>query len=154
MPLMLDHQPPERLLAFHACLSRRYSAPGVRLLGFPGRWLVFRTADLAIGLERAVIDVEPSRHDTVEGLAEMESRAQFAVGEDHDATLVLMHLARRPRPGHDPHAAPATPVLAITVWSLEHPVAVTGHIEFDEAGTPVSVNEPCALPRTGNRRLH
>lgn len=118
----------------------------MRLLDFPGRWLVFRTADLAAGMERAVIDVEPSRHDTVEGLAEMESRAGFAVGEDHDATLVLMHLARRPRPGHDPHAAPATLVLAITVWSLAHPVAVTRHIELDVAGMPVWVGARTALP--------
>jgi hypothetical protein len=154
MSSMLDHQPPERLLAFHVRLSRRYGAPGVRLLEFPGRWLVFRTADLAAGLERAVIDIEPSLHDTVEGLADMESRAQLAVGEGQDATLVLMYLAHRPRPGHDPHAAPATLVLAITVWSLAHPVAVTGHIELDEAGTPVWINKPCTVLRTGDRRLH
>ncbi len=132
-----NQQPPALLHAFYARLSRRYGAPGVRLLDFAGRWLVFRTADLAAGRERAVIDVEPSRHDTVEGLAEMESRAQFAVGEGHDATLVLMFLSHRLRPGHDPHAAPPTPVLVITVWSLAHPVAVAGHIELDEAGLPV-----------------
>jgi hypothetical protein len=124
------------------------------LIDFPGRWLVFRTAELAAGLERAVIDVAPSRHDTVEGLAEMESRAQFAVGEGHDATLVLMYLSRKPRPGHDPHAAPATQVLAITVWSLAHPVAVAGHIEFDEAGTPAWVDAPYALHRTSSHRMH
>ena len=154
MSFMPDPQPPELLQAFYARLSRRHGAPGVRLLDFPGRWLVFRTVDLEVGLERAIIDVEPSLHDTVDAVAEMESRAQFAVGEEHDATLVLMYLARRPRPGHDPHAAPATPVLAITVWSLAHPVAVTGHIELDEAGAPVWVDAPWALPRTGSRRLH
>ena len=47
MPSMLDHQPPQWLLTFHARLSRRYGAPGVRLLDFPGRGLVFRTADVA-----------------------------------------------------------------------------------------------------------
>ena len=151
---MPDPQPPVLLHAFYARLSRRYGAPGVRLLDFPGRWLVFRTAELAAGLERAVIDVEPSRHDTVEGLAEMESRAQFAVGEGQDATLVLMYLSSKPRPGHDPHAAPATPVLAITVWSLAHPLAVAGHIELDEAGTPAWIDAPYALPRTGSRRMH
>jgi hypothetical protein len=59
-----------------------------------------------------------------------------------------MYLSRKPRPGHDPHAAPATPVLAITVWSLAYPVAVAGHIERDEAGTPAWVDAPYALHRT------
>ena len=145
-------QLPKLLQIFYGRLSRRYGAPGVCLRDFPGRWMVFRTTDLAVGLERAVIDVELLEHDTAEVVTEMESRAQSAVGDDHDATLVLMYLARRMRPGHDPHAAPATPVLAITVWSLAHATALTGRIDLDEAGTPVWIGLPDTLPRAGNRR--
>jgi hypothetical protein len=152
MSSMPDQQPSPLLQTFYGRLSRRYGAPGVCLRDFPGRWLVFRTADLAAGLERAVIDVELPEHDMAKELAEMESRAQSAVGEDHDATLVLMYLARRLRPGHDPHAAPATTVLSITVWSLAHSTALTGRIELDEAGTPRWIGMPDALPRAGNRR--
>ncbi|WP_157270127.1 hypothetical protein [Azohydromonas aeria] len=148
----LDPQPPQLLHAVYARLSRRYGAPGVRLADFAGRWLVYRTVDLAAGLERAVIDVEPPRHDTVEGLAEIESRAEFAVGEDHDATLVLMELTSRPRTGHGPHAAPNPPVLTITVWSLAHSMAVTGDIELDVAGTPVRIGTAALLPRANARR--
>lgn len=105
----------------------------------------FRRADLAAGLERAVIGIEPSGHDTVEELLEMESRAQFAVGEDHEAILALMSLAREPQPGHDPHA---TPVLAITVWSLAHPVALMGHIELHAAGASTRIGASMPLPKT------
>jgi hypothetical protein len=73
----------------------------VRLLDFPGRWMVLRTADLAAGLERALIDIEPPAHPTVEDLAELESRAEFAVGDGHDATLVAMNLARMESPRHE-----------------------------------------------------
>ena len=76
MSSMPYQQPPELLQTFHARLSRRYGAPGVRLLDFPGRWLVFRTTDLAAGLEHALIDVEPPPHHTVEDLVELESRAE------------------------------------------------------------------------------
>jgi hypothetical protein len=151
MSSTLDQQPPELLQTFYARLSRRYGAPGVRLLDFPGRWLVFQTADLAAGLERAVIDIDLSEHDTARHLAEMKSRAELAVGEGHDATLVLMYLARRVRPGHAPHAAPPRTVLSITVWSLAHATALTGRIELDEAGTPVWIGMPDALPRSGNQ---
>lgn len=99
-----------------------------------------------------VIDVELPDHDMAKELAEMESRAQFAVGEDHDATQVLMYLARRLRPDHDPHTTPATTVLSIRVWSLAHPAALTGGMELDKAGTPLWIGMPDALPRVGNRR--
>ena len=56
--------------------------------------------------------------------------------------------------GHDPHAAPTTAVLSITVWSLAHATALTGRIELDEAGTPVWIGMPDALPRTAGRRTH
>jgi hypothetical protein len=154
MSSMLDQQPPELLQTFYARLSRRYGAPGVRLLDFSGRWLVFRTADLAAGLERAVIDLELPGHDTAQDLMTMESRAQRAVGDGHDATLVLMYLARRVRPGHDLHAAPAPTGLAITVWSLAHTTALTGRIELDEARKPVWIGAPEALPRTAGRGTH
>jgi hypothetical protein len=117
----LDQPPPELLQAFYTQLLRRHGAPGVRLLDFPGRWLVFRTADLAAGVERAVIDIDLSEHDTTRNLAEMQSRANLAVGKGDDATLVLMYLARRVRPGHAPHAAPPRTVLSITMWSLHTP---------------------------------
>jgi hypothetical protein len=151
MSSAIDQQPPELLQAFYARLSRRHGAPGVRLLNFPGRWLVFRTADLAVGVERAVIDIDLSEQDTARNLAEMESMARLAVGKGGDATLVLMYLARRVRPGHDPHAAPPRTVLSITMWSLAHPTALTGHIELDEADTPVWIGVPDALPRSGNQ---
>lgn len=149
---MLEQQPPALLHALCAQLLRRYGAPGVRLADFAGRWQVYRTAELAAGRERAVIDAEPSRHDTADGLAEMESRAEFAVGEDHDATLVLMELGSRPRTGHGPHAAPNTSVLAITVWSLAHSMAVTGHIELGVAGSPMRIGTAALLPRANARR--
>lgn len=151
MSSMLDPQPPALLQAFHARLSRRYGAPGVRLLDFPGRWMVFRSADLAAGLEHAVIDFEPSRHSTDEVLAELESRAEFAVGEGHDATLVVMHLGSRELPDHDPHAASSTLVLTITAWSLAHRLGVTGAIELDAAGTPVWIGEPYVVVRSASR---
>ncbi|WP_157269016.1 hypothetical protein [Azohydromonas aeria] len=145
---MLEQQPPELLHAVYARLSRRYAAPGVRLSHFAGRWQVFRTADLAAGNERAVIDVEPPHDHTVEDLAELESRAAFAVGEDHDATLVVMHLATRLPLSGDEQATPSLPVLTVSVWSLEHPVALTGDIELDEAGAPVRIGLPGRLPRS------
>ena len=153
MSSMLDQQPPELLQTFDARLSRRYGAPGVRLLDFPGRWLAFRTADLAAGLERAVIDLELPGHDTAKDLEAMESRAQCAVGDGHDATLVLRYLARRVRPGHDPHAAPAPTGLTITMWSLAHATALMGRIELDEARKPVWIGAPEAVPRTSGRGI-
>jgi hypothetical protein len=74
--------------------------------------MVFRTADLAAGAERTVIDVEPPQHSTTPWtcLAELQSWAAFGVGSGDDATLVVMHLAQPVMPGHDPHAAPTMPV--------------------------------------------
>lgn len=141
-------QPPELLQAFYTRLSRRYGAPGVRLADFPGRWTVFRTSDLAAGKEHAVLDIEPPHDHTVEDLAELESRAAFAVGEGHDATLVVTYLARRTLAGEDMRKTQSTPVLALAVWSLEHPVALTGDIKLNEAGTPVRIGLPDAVPRS------
>lgn len=138
---MTDPQPSALLQAFYTRLARRYGAPGVCLLGFPGRWMVLRTADLAAGMERALIDVEPPKDHTVEDLAELESRAAFTVGEGHDATLVVMNPARN---------ASSAPVLTLSMWSLAHPVALTGDIELDEAGIPVRIGAPTALPRTAD----
>lgn len=154
MPSTLDQQPPELLQTFYARLSNRYGAPSVHLLDFPGRWLVFRTADLAAGAERAVIDIDLSEHDTARSLAELESRAKLAVGDGHDATLVLMYLSRRMRLGQTPHATPPRTVLSITLWSLAHPTALTGRIELDEAGMPVRIGTADALPRTASRGTH
>lgn len=136
---MSASQAPELLQAFYTRLSRRYGAPGVCLLNFPGRWMVFRTSDLAVGIERALIDVEPPQDHSTEDLAELESRAAFAVGEGHGATLVVMHRIDR---------ASSAPVLTLSLWSLEHPVALTGDIELDKAGTPVRIGLPDALPRS------
>lgn len=135
---MSASQAPELLQAFYTRLSRRYGAPGVCLLDFPGRWMVFRTEDLAAGVERAVMDIEPPRDHSTDDLAELESRAAFAVGEGHGATLVVMNRIRR---------ASSPPVLTLSMWSLEHPVALTGDIEIDEAGRPVRIGLPDALPR-------
>ena len=112
MSSISDQQPPELLQSFYARLSRRYGAPGVRLLDFPGRWMVFRTMDLAAGNERAVIDVELPHDYTAQDLAELESRAAFAVGEGHDVTLAVVGRARRmpPMPG-----TPSMPVLTLSV---------------------------------------
>jgi hypothetical protein len=154
MSSMPNQQPPELLQAFYARLSRRYGAPDVRLLDFPGRWMVFRTADLAAGLERAVIDVEPPPHYTVEDLTDLESRAAFAVGDGHDATLVVMYLARVEVPRHEAQVASPTSVLAITVWSLAHPVALMGHIDLDEAGAPMWIGTPVNLSRAASRGTH
>lgn len=145
---MFDPQPPELLQAFYVRLSRRYGAPGVRLIDFPGRWTVFRTVELAAGKERALIDIEPPHDYTVEDLAALESRAALAVGEGHDATLVVMYLTRKMQPLDDVQATSPTPVLTLSVWSLEHPVALTGDIELDEAGTPMRIGLPDALPRS------
>jgi hypothetical protein len=154
MSSTLDQQPPELLQTFYARLSRRYGAPDVRLLNFPGRWLVFRSADLVAGLERALIDVEPPAHHSVEDLAELESRAQLTVGDGHDATLVVMYLACVESPRHEAQAVSPTSVLAITVWSLAHPVAVMGHVDLDETGAPMWIGTPIALPRTASRGSH
>jgi hypothetical protein len=154
MPSMLDRQPPQLLQTLYERLSRRYGAPGVRLLDFPGRWMVFRTADLVAGLERALIDVEPPPHPTVEDLAELESRAELAVGDGHDATLVVMDLARIESPRHEAQAASPTSALVITVWSLGHPVALMGHVDLDEAGAPMRIGTPLNLCRTTSRGTH
>jgi hypothetical protein len=148
MSSTLDPQPPALLQAFYSRLSRRYGAPGVRLIDFPGRWMVFRTADLAAGKERAVIDVEPPHDHTVEDLAALESKAALAVGEGHDATLVVMYLTRKMPLLDDVQETPSTPVLALSVWSLAHPVALMGDIELGETGTPVRIGRPDALPRS------
>jgi hypothetical protein len=148
MSSMFEQQPPELLQAFYGRLSRRYGAPGVSLADFPGRWMVFRTAELAAGLERAIIDIEPPLLLLADGLQEFESRARLAVGDGNDATLVMMYLAEMVRVGRDGQPPTTSPGLAITVWSLAHPMAVTGHIELDEAGTPVRIGLPDALPRS------
>lgn len=136
---MSASQAPELLQAFYTRLSQRYGAPGVRLLDFPGRWTVFRTDDLAAGIERALIDIEPPPDHSAEDLAELESRAAFAAGEGHGATLVVISGIRK---------VSSASVLTLSVWSLEHPVALTGDIEVDEAGTPVRIGLPDALPRS------
>lgn len=136
---MSASQAPELLQVFYTKLSRRYGAAGVCLLDFPGRWMVFRTEDLAAGMERAVMDVEPPPDHSTDDLAELESRAAFAVGEGHDATLVVMNRITR---------GSAAIVLTLSLWSLDHPVALTGEIEIDEAGRPVRIGLPDALPRS------
>jgi hypothetical protein len=148
---MLDGLPPQVLQTLYDRLSRRYGAPGVRLLDFPGRWMVFRTVDLAAGLERALIDLEPPLHHTAKDLAELESRAEFAVGDGHDATLVVMYLARVEPPRHEAHAFAPTSVLTIAVWSLAHPMALMGHIDLDEAGTPMWIGAPIIFSKSASR---
>jgi hypothetical protein len=121
---MLGQQPPELLQALYARLSRRYGAPGVCLLDFSGRWRCFEPR-LWLPAWSAPSSMSCRRGTTLaEGLAEMEFRAEFAVGEDHDATLVLIDMIQRMPPDRAPSPALATPVLAIMVWSLAHPVAV------------------------------
>lgn len=148
MSSMFEQQPPELLQAFYGRLSRRYGAPGVCLADFPGRWMVFRTAELAAGLERAIIDVEPPLLHLADGLQEFESRASLAVGDGSDATLVMMYLAEMVWAGREGKPPTTSPGLAITVWSLAHPMAVMGHIELDETGMPVHIGLPDALPRS------
>lgn len=116
---------------------------------FPGRWMAFCTADLAAGIERAVIDIEASRPDMAGSLEEFESRAGLAVGEGNDATLVVIGLAQQVRVGRDGNAPMTTPIFAITAWSLAHPVAIAASIDLDMAGTPLKVNTPFGLLRTG-----
>lgn len=149
MSLMPDQQPPEMLRMFHARLSRRYGTTGVRLHDFPGRWMVFRTADLAAGVERAVIDIEAPEPDMAGSLEAFEARASMVVGEGHDATLVVIGLAQQVRVGRDGNAPVSMPILAITAWTLAHPVAIAASIDLDAAGTPLKVNAPFGLLRTG-----
>jgi hypothetical protein len=134
---------------FHARLSRRYGTAGVRLRDFPGRWMVFRTADLAAGIERAVMDIEEPEPGMASSLEEFESRARLAVGEGNDATLVVIGQAQQVKAGRDGHVPVAMPILAITAWSLAHPVAVAASIDLDAAGTPLRVNAAFGLLRTG-----
>ncbi|MDZ5455074.1 hypothetical protein [Azohydromonas lata] len=47
----------------------------------------------------------------------------------------------------DAQDAPLTPELALSVWNLEHPVALTGFIELDQAGIPMRIGLPDTLPR-------
>jgi hypothetical protein len=72
--------------------------------------MVLRTADLAVGVERALIDVEPSPQHTVEDLAELESRAESAVGGGHDTTLLVMYLVCLDLAEHPSQAAAPRPV--------------------------------------------
>ena len=111
--------------------------------------MVFRTADLAAGVERAVIDIEAPEPDVVSSLEEFESRASLAVGEGNDATLVVIGLAQQVRVGRDGDEPMTTPILAITAWSLAHPVAVAASIDLNTAGTPLKANAPFGLLRTG-----
>jgi hypothetical protein len=149
MSLMPDQQPLELLRMFHARLARRYGTAGVRLHDFPGRWMVFRTGDLAAGIERAVIDIEAPEPDMVSSLEAFESRASLAVGEGNDATLVVIGLAQQVRVGRDGGEPMTIPILAITAWSLAHPVAIAASIDLDSAGSPRKVNAPFGLLRTG-----
>jgi hypothetical protein len=150
MSSMFEPQPPELIQAFYGRLSRRYGAPGVCLADFPGRWMVFRTDELAAGLERAIIDIEPAYSHLADGLQELESRASLAVGDGNDATLVVMYLAEMVWVGREGQPPTTSPALAITVWSLAHPVAVAGNIDLDEYGTPIRINVPSAQRRTGS----
>jgi hypothetical protein len=65
-----------------------------------------------------------------------------------------MYLARVEVPRHAmPAAAPAL-VLAITVWSLAHPVALIGHIDLGEAGAPMWIGTFFKVSRTASRGTH
>jgi hypothetical protein len=147
MSSVFDQRPPKLLQVFYKQLARRYGAPGVRLANFPGRWMAFRTADLAAGVERAIMDVESTEIDLAQHLEEFESSAEFVAGEDDDAILVAIWLANNVWVGRDGESPKTTPALAITAWSLAHPVAVAGTIDLDEAGTPLRTNEPFSLLR-------
>jgi hypothetical protein len=98
---MFNKQPPELLRTFYARLACHYGTAGMWLLGIPGRWLVFRTADLTARVERTIIVIGQPPPHTVENLAVRESRAACAVGDDHDATLIAMHLGQPVMLNHD-----------------------------------------------------
>jgi hypothetical protein len=53
--------------------------------------------------------------------------------------------------GRGGNAAMTMPILAITAWSLVHPVAVAANIDLNRASTPLKVNAPFGLLRTGTR---
>lgn len=149
MPDAFDPRPPQELRAFYDRFSARYRAPGVRLCGFRLRWIAYRSKELDQGIERAVLDLAWGE-ESVTRQAEFVARAREEVQEGCSLTFVEVGLRRSLRYGSDELLAPATVVLAISMWRSGHPCGLLGRIELDAVGCPTgSAQAPSPLVRMG-----
>ncbi|NML16964.1 hypothetical protein [Azohydromonas caseinilytica] len=144
-----DPRPPQELLALYNRFSARFRSPGVRLRGYRLRWIAFRSEDLDRDIERAVLDLAWG-DESVTGQAEFVARAREEVQAGCSLTFVEVALRRSLRCAGGEPLAPATVVLAITMWRSGHPCGLLGRIELDAEGRPTgSVQGPLSLVRMG-----
>jgi hypothetical protein len=141
---MTDARLLEMLQGLHVRLLSRYGAPGVRLEGFKGRWLVFGSAELDAGLERALIDAESLQDEMVQGPEELEAIARIVVGEENRAILVAIEWADSAEA-----SGPAARHLCLSAWSPDEPVLLSGCIAVDGAGRPIAVVRSGSIVRRG-----
>ncbi|WP_066343331.1 hypothetical protein [Azohydromonas lata] len=149
MPDAFDPQPPQQLRAFYDRFSARYHAPGVRLSGFKLRWIALRSGELDQGIERAVLDLAWGE-ELVTRQAQFVARAREEAPEGCSLTFVEVGLRRPLRCADGGLLAPATVVLAISMWRSGHPCGLLGRIELDAEGRPMgSAQAPLPLVRMG-----
>lgn len=144
-----DPKPPKELRGFYDRFSARFRSPSVRLRGYRLRWIAFRSEDLERGIERAVLDLAWG-DESVTAQAEFVARAREEVQEGCSLTFVEVGLRRSLLCGNGEPLAPATVVLAVSMWRSGHPCGLLGRIELDTEGRPTgSVQAPLPLVRMG-----
>ena len=144
-----DPRPPQELRAFYDRFSARFRAPGVRLCGFRLRWLAYRSEELDRGVERAVLDLAWGE-EAITRQAQFVARAREEADEGCGLTFVEVGLRRSLLCGSGEPLAPATVVLAISMWRSGHPCGLLGRIELDAEGRPRgSAQAPMPLMRMG-----
>jgi hypothetical protein len=149
MPDAFDPRPPQELRAFYDRLSARFRAPGVRLAGFRLRWTAYRSEELDRGIERAVLDLAWGE-ESVTRQAQFVARAREEASDNCSLTFVEVGLRRAVRYTGGEPLAPATVVLAISMWRSGHPCGLLGRIELDAEGRLMgSVQAPLPLVRMG-----
>jgi hypothetical protein len=144
-----DPRPPQELRAFYDRFSARFRAPGVHLCGYRLRWIAFRTEDLDRGNERAVLDLAWGE-ESVTRQAQFVARAREEAGEGCGLTFMEVGLRKSLWRGDGGPLAPATVVLAISMWRSGHPCGLLGRIEMDAKGRPTGpAQAPSPLVRMG-----
>jgi hypothetical protein len=149
MPDAFDPRPPQELRAFYDRFSARFRAPGVCLRGFRLQWTAYRSEDLGQGIERAVLDLAWGE-ESVTRQAQFVARAREEADEGCGLTFVEVGLRRSLLCGSGEPLAPATVVLAISMWRCGHPCGLLGRIELDAEGRPTGAAQaPLPLVRMG-----
>jgi hypothetical protein len=144
-----DPRPPRELRAFYDRFSARFRAPGVHLCGFRLRWIAYCSEELDRGVERAVLDLAWGE-EAVTRQAQFVARAREESDEGCGLTFVEVGLRRSLLCGSGEPLAPATVVLAISMWRCGHPCGLLGRIELDAEGRPTGAAQaPLPLMRMG-----